>query len=355
MSEPETPSVTPIILSGGSGTRLWPLSRAARPKQMLALTGDETMLLQTARRVGDPRLYRAPVVVASQDQAGVIEAALGGVARLILEPCARNTAPAIALAALAVAPEDVILVLPSDHLVRDAQGFAAAVRTGFPFARDGWIVTFGMTPDRPETGYGYIRRGDTIGEGIWAVDRFVEKPDAAAAASYLSQGGYDWNGGIFLMRAGTLIDGLARHAPEVLDAVRRAWAARREEGRLVRPGPAAFAEAPSLSIDYALMEKAERIAVIPVDVGWSDVGSWAALHALADKDESGNALAGDVVAIDAAGCLIRSEGPLVAALGVEDLVVVATHDAIVIMPRDRSQEVRTIVERLKREGREKWT
>ena len=355
MPEHETSSVIPVILSGGSGTRLWPLSRSGRPKQMLALTGDETMLRQTARRVGDPRLYRAPLVVASEDQAGSVEAALEGVARLILEPCARNTAPAIALAALAVAPEDVILVLPSDHLIRDVEGFGAAVRGGFPFAREGWIVTFGMTPDSPETGYGYIRRGDPIGEGIWAVDRFVEKPDAAAAANYLSQGGYDWNGGLFLMRAGTLIDGLARHAPEILDAARRAWSSRREEGRVVRPDPYAFAEAPSLSIDYALMEKAERIAVIPVSVGWSDVGSWAALHALADKDDSGNALTGDVIAIDTAGCLIRSDGPLVAALGVKDLVVVATRDAVVVIPRDRSQEVKTIVERLNREGREKWT
>jgi mannose-1-phosphate guanylyltransferase len=355
MSENETSKrVTPVILSGGAGTRLWPLSRNARPKQMLALTGDDSMLKLTARRVADPDLFEPPVVVGSAAQADSIEAEIEGLGALILEPAARNTAAAIALAALQAAPDEVLLVLPSDQLIGDVEGFRAAVRRALPFARDGWIVTFGMAPDRPETGYGYIKRGSALADGVHAVERFVEKPDRATASAYLADGGYDWNGGIFLMRADAVTAGLAEHAPDIFAAAAAAVEGETREGRRLLPDAAAFRASPSQSIDYALMEKAERIAVAPVAIGWSDIGSWEALRDASAQDGDGNALAGDVLAIGSRGCLVRSDGPLVAAIGVEDLVIVATADAVVVVPRAQSQRVREAVERLKAEGRDEW-
>ncbi len=354
MAEASTPLILPVILSGGAGTRLWPLSRAKRPKQMLALTGAETMLAMTARRVADPALYAPPIVVAPAEQAEAVEAEVAQAGMLILEPCARNTGPAIALAALNAAPEDVLLVLPSDHLIRDAEAFGAAVRRGLPHAAAGWIVTFGMAPDRAETGYGYIRRGEALAEGVFAAERFVEKPDAATAGRFVEQGGHDWNAGIFLMRADALTGGLERHAPAILAAARAAVAGQTRQGRRVRPDAAAFAEAPARSIDHALMEQAERVAVVPAAVGWSDIGSWAALHAAGGGDANDNVVEGAAIALDASGCLIRSEGPLVAAIGVEDLVIVATADAVLVVPRAQSQRVREAVERLGAEGYGKW-
>lgn len=347
--------ITPVILCGGAGSRLWPLSRRETPKQMLALTGVETMLRRTATRVAAPDLFAPPLIIGAAAQADAIAGEVGEGARLILEPAARNTAPAIALAALAATPEAVLLVLPSDHEIADTDGFAAAVRRALPLAGQGWIVTFGMTPDRPETGYGYIKRGEALGTGLFAVERFVEKPDLATATAWLAEGGYDWNGGIFLLRADTLIEGLARHAPDVLAAARAAMAGAHAENGRVHPDAAAFAAAPSISIDYALMERAERIAVAPVAIGWSDIGSWATLHEISAEDEAGNVLAGDVIALGAEGCLIRSEGPLIAAIGVSDLVVVATADAVLIVPKDQSQRVKEIVEKLKAEGRDGLT
>lgn len=347
--------ITPVILCGGAGSRLWPLSRRETPKQMLALTGVETMLRRTVTRVAAPDLFAPPLIIGAAAQADAIAGEVGEGARLILEPAARNTAPAIALAALAATPEAVLLVLPSDHEIADTDGFAAAVRRALPLAGQGWIVTFGMTPDRPETGYGYIKRGEALGTGLFAVERFVEKPDLATATAWLAEGGYDWNGGIFLLRADTLIEGLARHAPDVLAAARAAMAGAHAENGRVHPDAAAFAAAPSISIDYALMERAERIAVAPVAIGWSDIGSWATLHEISAEDEAGNVLAGDVIALGAEGCLIRSEGPLIAAIGVSDLVVVATADAVLIVPKDQSQRVKEIVEKLKAEGRDGLT
>lgn len=346
--------ITPVILCGGAGSRLWPMSRRARPKQMLALVGEDSMLRQTANRVSAPDLYDPPLVVGAASLADDVAAEVGEAARLILEPSARNTAPAIALAALNAAPDSVLLVLPSDHEIPDVAGFEAAVRRALPLAEQGWIVTFGMTPDRPETGYGYIRRGTPLGEGLFAVDRFVEKPDAATAAAWLAEGGYDWNGGIFLLRADTLTGGLAKHAPDILAAAKAAVDAQHSDRNRIRPDAEAFAAAPSISIDYALMERAEKVAVAPVSIGWSDIGSWAALHDLS-AGAGGNALKGDVIALDAEGCLIRSEGPLVAAIGISDLVVVATPDAVLIVPRDQSQRVKEIVDRLKAEGRDGLT
>jgi len=343
--------VTPVILSGGAGTRLWPLSRARRPKQMLDLTGGGSMLALTAKRVAEDDLFAPPIVVAGADQADAISAALPGLGALILEPAARNTAPAIALAAHAVPPDALLLVLPSDHLIRDAAGFADAVRRALPLARDGWIVTFGMKAERPETGYGYIERGEKLGEGLFAAARFVEKPDAATAKAWVAGGRHDWNGGIFLMRAGTYLDALALHAPDMAKAAAAAMAGADRAGVRVHPDRAAFAASPAQSIDYAVMEKAERVAVAPAAVGWSDIGSWEALHDVAERDADGNAVAGPGLAIGARGTLIRSEGPLVAAIGVEDLVIVATGDAVLVVPRKASQRVKEAVEALKLAGR----
>jgi len=355
MSAAPSPRIVPVILSGGAGTRLWPLSRTSRPKQMLDLTGGGSMLALTAARVADPALYAAPTIVAAADQAGAIEAALPGLGALILEPAPRNTAPAIALAAHAAGAEAVLLVLPSDHLIRDAAGFNAAVERALPFARADWIVTFGMTPERPETGYGYIERGEALGEGVFAAARFVEKPDAATAAAWVAGGRHDWNGGIFLMRAGAYLDALAAHAPDIAKAAEAAMAGARRAGARVHPDPAAFRASPAQSIDYAVMEKAAKVAVAPVSVGWSDIGSFEALHIAADKDKDGNVVVGPGLAIDARGNLIRSEGPLVAAIGVEDLVIVATPDAVLVVPRRQSQRVREAVEALKAGGRGEWT
>lgn len=345
--------ITPVILSGGSGTRLWPVSRAARPKQLQLIVGTDTMLQATAGRVADRERFSAPIVVANADHADEVEAQLAAVAAgpaaLILEPTGRNTAPAIALAALEADPEALLLVLPSDHLIADEAAFAEAIMTAAPLAAEGWLVTFGIRPDRAETGYGYIRRGAEIAPGAFAAERFVEKPDRAAAEAYLADGGYDWNGGIFLFRADRYLEELARHAPDILESARTAFGGAQREGRRLYPDAEAFAAARAQSIDYAVMEPAEKIAVVPVAMGWSDVGSWDALYDLLPRDGAGNVTVGEVLAIDSANCLLRGDGPLVAAVGVSDLIVVATGEAVLILPRGESQRVKEIVDALDEE------
>jgi mannose-1-phosphate guanylyltransferase len=348
MSDPR--SIVPVILSGGSGTRLWPMSRPERPKQLLPLTGEHTMLQLTAGRAGGDG-FAAPIVVANAQHADEIEAQLDVVgaapAALILEPAGRNTAPAIALAALAAGDEAPLLVMPSDHVIADPDAFRRAVDAALPLARDGWLVTFGIEPDAPETGYGYIKLGEELAPGVHRVARFVEKPPRDVAEQMVSAGDHAWNGGIFLFRADAFLGALAAHAPEMLRATRQAMADARREGARLWPDADAFAASPSESIDYAVMEKADRVAVVPVAMGWSDVGSWDALHGISDSDEAGMATRGRVIALDSRNCLVRTDGARIAMVGVKDLIVVASGDDILILPRGRSQEVKALLEAMK--------
>jgi mannose-1-phosphate guanylyltransferase/mannose-1-phosphate guanylyltransferase/mannose-6-phosphate isomerase len=339
--------ITPVILSGGSGTRLWPLSRNARPKQLLALTGERTMLQMTAARCD-----ASPIVIAGAAHADEIERQLEALEMLVLEPQPRNTAPAIALAALLAPPDRPMLVMPSDHVIRNVPAFDRAIEAALPVAEEGWLVTFGITPDRAETGYGYIRRGAAIAPDVYSAAAFLEKPDAETAQRLVADGDCLWNGGIFLFRPDAFLAALERHEPAVLDAVRRSLDGCATSGKRVHPEAHAFASSPSISIDYAVMEKAERVAVVPVSMGWSDVGSWDALHDLGEKDVAGNLATGEVVAIDSLNCLIRSDGPAVITVGVRDLIVIATADAVLIVPRGESQRVKEAVEALSASGRD---
>ena len=347
-------TITPVILSGGSGTRLWPLSRTGRPKQLLSLTHAETMLQLTALRMPADAGFAAPLIVANAAHAEMVEGQLADIgivdATIILEPIGRNTAPAIAAAALLLDRDDIMLVMPSDHVIRDTDAFRAAVAAALPLVEKGWLATFGIAPDAPETGYGYIQRGDALAPGVFKVDRFVEKPDRATAESYLAEGSFSWNGGIFLFGAGAYLDALDRFAPDMLEAVSKSMTHGRREGSRFHPDSHAFAASPGQAVDYAVLEKADRVAVVPVEMGWSDVGSWDALHAMSDRDPGGNVHYGEVVAIDTSHCMIRTEGPLVAAVGVHDLIIIATNDAVLIMPRGSSQEVKRAVEALKEKG-----
>jgi mannose-1-phosphate guanylyltransferase/mannose-6-phosphate isomerase len=350
--------IVPVILSGGSGTRLWPLSRRALPKQLLPLFGDRTLLQETVARIrGDGVM--PPLVICNQDHRFLIAEQLraAGVndARILLEPVGRNTAPAAAVAALRVLqddPDGMILLMPSDHVVLDPNAFQAAVRVARQAAADGALVTFGIRPAGPETGYGYIKGGAPLesAPSAFAIDRFVEKPDRATAEAYVAEGDYYWNSGMFLFRARTLLDELARLQPRMLEYCREALAHAHVDMDFIRLGEAAFRACPSDSIDYAVMEHAAKAVVVPVEMGWNDVGSWQSLWDIAKRDASGNAVKGNVLAEGARNSYLRSEGPLVAAIGISDLVVVATKDAVLVSHRDRAQDVKKIVEQLEAQG-----
>ncbi len=343
--------IVPVILSGGSGTRLWPMSQPERPKQFLPLASDATMFEATVARCADRTRFAAPMIVANARHADLIEEQLGATdAVLVLEPLARNTAPAIALAALLADPEAPLLVMPSDHVIADEAAFMAAVEAALPLVADGWLVTFGIAPDGPETGYGYIQVGETLAAGVHRVARFVEKPDRARAEAMIATGDHVWNGGIFLFRADMFLGALAVHVPDMLAAAQAAVAKATHTGARILPDADAFAASPSESIDYAVMEKADRVAVVPVAMGWSDVGSWDALHALgsnADGHAHASTNGGDVIALDTSNCLLRSDGIRIAAVGVHDLIVVASGNDVLILPRGQSQDVKRIVEALK--------
>lgn len=351
-------SVVPVLLSGGTGSRLWPLSREACPKQLLPLLDDKTLLQQTMLRVDEPSVFGQPIVIANASHRFLIAEqmrAIGKEGAIILEPIGRSTAPAVAIAALVAVrddPEAIIMAMPVDHLVRDTVGFRRAVAAGLPAARAGQFVLFGIKPDAPATGMGYINVGEANAAlpAVRRVGGFVEKPDLATAKRFLADGSHLWNSGIFLLPAKNYLDELERLAPEILTACRAALSGAVQDVDFLRLAADAFATSPSISIDYAVIEKTNRSVVVPVDVGWSDVGSWSALWSLGARDDAGNVKTGDVVVEDSRGCYLRSEGPLVAALGIDDLVVIAAPDVVLVTRRDRDQDVNKLVARLRTEG-----
>jgi mannose-1-phosphate guanylyltransferase/mannose-6-phosphate isomerase len=342
--------VQPVLLSGGSGTRLWPLSREMYPKQFLPLVGDDTMLQATWKRIA-PLASLPPIVVANEshrflaaEQLRVLDVSNPAI---LLEPVGRNTAPAIAAAALqamATGGDPLLLVLPSDHVIADAQAFRAAVVLASAAAEQGALVTFGVVPTGAETGFGYIQAAP--GEGVRKVLRFVEKPDASTAQGYVDAGGYYWNSGMFLFRASRYLQELERLRPDILAATRTAFAAATRDGDFIRLDKDAFATCPSESIDYAVMEKTDAAMVLPVDIGWNDVGSWSALWDVAVRDADGNACRGDVIAIDSRNSYAHARR-LVALVGVDDLIVVETDDAVLVAHKDRVQQVKEVVAQLK--------
>jgi mannose-1-phosphate guanylyltransferase/mannose-6-phosphate isomerase len=332
--------IRPVILAGGAGTRLWPLSTAAKPKHLLPLLGEDSLFEQTLRRFGDR--FAEPIIVANQAQEAELRAIAGPGARIILEPLKRDSAGAIALAASLADADELLLVCPSDHYIADVEAFHRAIEQARPAAEDGRIVTFGIEPDHAATGFGYIAAGD--GEGVRPIARFIEKPAQEKAEAMLAEGGHYWNAGIFLASAQTWRDELRRYAPAILDAASSALQHGECESPVIRVDEEAFARAPAQSIDYAVMEHSDRVAVVPVSMGWSDVGSWAAVFDGSEKGENGNVVVGDALVIDSHANLIRSDGPKVAAIGVDDLVIIATPDAVLVTRLSHSQRVREAAE-----------
>ena len=349
--------LVPVILSGGAGTRLWPLSRELHPKQLLPLVGSHTMLQDTVQRLTGLETA-GPVLVCTEAHRVLVAEQLRAIGctpgAIVLEPAGRNTAPAIALAAHAVLAADtgdaLLLVLPADHVIRDVAAFQAAVSGAAVAARADQLVSFGIVPGSPETGYGYIRRGAVVG-GAFRIAEFVEKPERERAARFVESGDYYWNSGMFLFRARRYLEELERHAPDIAAACREASAGASRDLDFTRVDSRSFLACRSDSIDYAVMERTRDAVVVPLDAGWSDVGSWDALHAASDPDAESNVLRGDVLALETQGCYVYSEDRLVTTLGLDDHIVVETKDAVLVAPRARAQDVRQLVARLKGEGR----
>ncbi|KRG43595.1 mannose-1-phosphate guanyltransferase [Stenotrophomonas panacihumi] len=350
--------ILPVILSGGSGTRLWPLSRESYPKQFLPLTSELTMLQATWHRVA-PIAGRAPLIIANEEHRFVAAEQLQQVGAtpqaIMLEPIGRNTAPAIAVAALEATREGgdaLLLVLPSDHVISNEKAFQDAVLEAAKAARDGKLVTFGIVPATPETGYGYIKAA--AGTGTRPVERFVEKPDLATAQGYVASGEYFWNSGMFLFKASRYLEELGKLNPAILEATRKAWEGAKRDSDFVRLDKETFKVVPSDSIDYAVMEKTQDAAVLPLDAGWSDVGSWTALRDVSRQDPDGNAHHGDVIAIDCRNTYAYGDR-LIALVGLDDVVVVETADAVLVGKGERMQEVKEVVARIKQDKRSEAT
>ncbi len=351
--------VVPVILSGGSGTRLWPVSRESFPKQFWPLVSDRSMIEETARRAVGAG-FAPPIIVCNQDHRFLVaeqmrQAGISG-ARIVLEPFGRNSAPAVAAAALLAAetdPDAVLWMMAADAAISDLPALHRLLEAAVAAARAGRIVTFGMKPTAPETGYGYIEVGAPLPglDGVHDLARFVEKPDAATAATLVASGRHLWNSGMFVFTAATMLAELAEHAPAVLAAVRQAMDERSEDLDFIRLAPAPFAACPSISLDYAVAERTRHAAVVPADLGWSDVGSWGALWDLGRKDAAGNVAVGDVLLEGATDCYVRSDGIVTAVVGLENAVVVVTEDAVLAMHRDRAQDVKRVVDRLRAAGR----
>ncbi|TRD10975.1 mannose-1-phosphate guanylyltransferase [Erythrobacter insulae] len=334
--------IHPVILCGGSGTRLWPISRKVKPKPFLPLIGEQTLFEQAAERVAGDNRFGSPVVVAGPQHIDLIEAQIGGAHRLIVEPSARNTAPAIALAAAMLPSEDIMLVCPSDHHIADSSAFRAAALAAAQLAQDDWLVSFGIAPTHAETGYGYLHRGEPL-TGGFEIARFVEKPDRERAEGYLASGEYSWNGGIFAFRAGHLLDELSRHRPIMAQLVKQAVAEGREEGARFYPAAEPFAAIEGDSIDYAVMENTRRAAMVPADMGWSDIGNWAALQdALLDESAGQDRACVTKGDVDLDGCdsvLAITDGPRISAVGVKDLCIVVSGGDVLVTTRDGAQRV----------------
>ena len=334
-------SIHPVILCGGSGTRLWPRSRAGRPKPFLPLVGEATLFEQTVARCARDAGFAAPIVVTGTAHLAHVEAQLAGdtEARVIVEPAARNTAAAIALAALRLPADAVMLVCPSDHHIADCAAFQAAARAAADLARQGWLVSFGIEATAPETGFGYLEQGEAIGASGFKVARFVEKPDRARAEQFLSSGGFAWNGGIFAFRAGTFLDELTAHRPGIAAHARAAVAKGREQGMEFHPDAAEFGQIASESVDYAVMENTAHAAMVRADMGWSDIGNWEALHTARGGDALGNTVIGNAELVDCRNVLVESDGPRVSVIGLDDVVVVVDGNEVLVTTRAGAQLV----------------
>ncbi|MGH6737415.1 MAG: mannose-1-phosphate guanylyltransferase/mannose-6-phosphate isomerase [Methyloceanibacter sp.] len=351
-------SIYPVVLSGGTGSRLWPVSRAQMPKQLMPFLSSRSLLQETVLRLAGDDAIAPPLVISNADHRFMIAAQLHelGVTPTthVLEPVGRNTAPAAAVAAKIVGdldPDGILVLLPADHHIADAAGFKQAVLAAAAYAEKGHIVTFGIAPKSPETGYGYIRRGNALDGGVFAVAQFCEKPDLARAKALLAEGGYDWNSGIFMARADVLVAEMQVHCPEILAKSASAVSGSYKDLDFLRLDQPAFQACPSEPFDTAVMERTTKAVVMPLDIGWSDVGSWSALWELGDKDPAGNVIRGDVLAVDTQETYIRGNGRLVTTLGVKDLVIVDTGDAVLVADRSRVQDVRGLVAKLKELGR----
>jgi mannose-1-phosphate guanylyltransferase / mannose-6-phosphate isomerase len=357
----QTGKIHPVVLCGGSGTRLWPLSRQNYPKQLLALTGERSLLQDTILRATGPG-FAAPLVICSKDHLFLVQDQLHGAGvagyQIVLEPVGRNTAAAATAAALLISttdPDAIILLMPSDHVIADQPAFAQAVEAASRAASQGYLATFGITPDAPETGYGYILRGaPNAAAGCFDVTRFVEKPTRATAESYLRSGEYFWNSGIFCFAAKSFLGEMAQHEPQILEACEKAVSGINLGGGAVALDEAAFRACPSQSIDFGVMERTTKAVVVPVEMGWNDIGSWQSLWQIGPHDGSGNRVQGDVVVHGVRDSYLSTSGPLLAAVNLEDVVVVATADTVLVTRRDGSQDVKVLVEKLRAAGREQY-
>lgn len=332
--------MVPVVLCGGNGTRLWPRSRVERPKPFIPLVDDEPLFVATLKRCADRQVFAPPIIVTGRDHLVHVEAqAVGKDDAIIVEPMARNTAAAIALAACRLDEGAVMLVCPSDHHIADAKAFVGAAGRAAQLAAEGWLVAFGIKPESPETGFGYLKQGEPIGDGAWRIERFVEKPDLARAQRFLAEGGYSWNGGLFAFRAGTFMDELALYRPAIAAAARRSVEKGTLDGRRFHPDAAAFSGIESESVDYAVMENTARAAMVPVAMEWSDIGNWQALHAAIPGDEDGNVVRGRAELVDCRNVMVDSDGPRVSVIGLDDVIVVVDEGEVLVTTAAGAQKV----------------
>lgn len=348
-------SILPVIMAGGAGTRLWPMSRASHPKQFLRLHGEHTMLQETVKRLSGLDIL-APVTICNEEHRFFVAEQLREIDKLgaiILEPVGRNTAPAIALAALTAKDDPLLLVLAADHVIQDEAAFRTAVKQAIPLAEAGKLVTFGVTPSEPHTGFGYVKRGKDLGEG-YEVNQFVEKPSLEMAQDYLSSGEYFWNSGMFLFKASVYLEELKKSRPDIFDKCSASVAEITADLDFMRISKKIFESCPAESIDYAVMEKTEQAVVVPMDVGWNDIGSWSSLWDVSEKDEYGNVAKGDVMLHESHNSFIRTDGKLVAAIGIDELVIIATKDVLLVANKNSDQDINIFTESLKSNSRDEW-